>query len=50
MGIVLTVGKWIYDAATRKQVYYIEVAGNWSHRNPSRNNGFRLAVESAWAV
>ena len=47
IGIALTVGKWIYDSATRQQVYYIEVAGNGATTTEARNNGFRLAVESA---
>jgi len=47
LGIVLTVGKWIYDASTRKQVYYIEVAGQGSNPTQARDNGFRLAVEQA---
>jgi hypothetical protein len=47
LGIVLTVGKWIYDASTRKQVYYIEVAGQGSNPTEARDNGFRLAVEQA---
>jgi hypothetical protein len=47
IGIALTVGKWIYDSATRQQVYYIEVAGNGATTTQARDNGFRLAVESA---
>jgi hypothetical protein len=47
LGIVLSVGKWIYDASTRKQVYYIEVAGQGSNPTEARDNGFRLAVEQA---
>jgi hypothetical protein len=47
LGIVLTVGKWVYDAATRKQVYYIEVAGQGTNPTEARDNGFRLAVEQA---
>jgi hypothetical protein len=47
LGIVLTVGKWIYDSSTRKQVYYIEVAGQGSNPTEARDNGFRLAVEQA---
>jgi hypothetical protein len=47
IGIALTVGKWIYDSSTRQQVYYIEVAGNGATTTEARNNGFRLAVESA---
>lgn len=46
-GALLTVGMWIFDAATRQQVYYIEVAGNGRTTAEARNNGFRLAVESA---
>lgn len=46
-GVLLTVGMWIYDATTRQQVYYIEVAGNGTTTAEARNNGFRLAVESA---
>jgi hypothetical protein len=47
LGIVLTVGKWIYDSSTKKQVYYIEVAGQGSNPTEARDNGFRLAVEQA---
>ena len=47
IGVALTVGRWIYDSATRQQVYYIEVAGNGATTTEARNNGFRLAVESA---
>ena len=47
LGIVLSVGKWIYNSATRKQVYYIEVAGQGANPTDARDNGFRLAVEQA---
>jgi hypothetical protein len=47
LGIALTVGKWIWDASTREQVYYIVVAGDGRTVTEARNNGFRLAVESA---
>jgi hypothetical protein len=47
LGIVLTVGKWIYDASTKKQVYYIEVVGQGSNSTEARDNGFKLAVEQA---
>jgi hypothetical protein len=47
IGVALTVGKWIYDSAARQQVYYIEVAGNGATTTQARDNGFRLAVESA---
>jgi hypothetical protein len=47
IGVALTVGRWIYDSATRQQVYYIEVAGNGATTTEARDNGFRLAVESA---
>lgn len=47
IGIALTVGKWIYDSSTRQQIYYIEVAGNGATTAEARDNGFRLAVESA---
>ena len=47
LGVVLTVGKWIYDSSTRQEVYYIEVAGDGSSVDQARNNGFRLAVEQA---
>jgi hypothetical protein len=47
IGVALTVGRWIYDSATRQQVYYIEVAGTGHGVTEARNNGFRLAVESA---
>ena len=47
LGIVLTVGKWIWDSSGKEQVYYIEVAGEGRTANESKNNGFRLAVEQA---
>lgn len=47
LGVVLTVGKWIYDSSTRREVYYIEVAGDGLTADQARNNGFRLAVEQA---
>lgn len=47
LGIVLMVGKWIYDTASRQEVYYIEVAGDGTTPEQARNNGFRLAVEQA---
>ncbi len=47
LGIVLTVGKWIYDSTSKKQVYYIEVAGQGNTPTEARDNGFRLAVEQA---
>ena len=46
-GMLLSVGIWIYDASTQQRVYYIEVAGNGRTVTEARNNGFRLAVESA---
>jgi len=47
LGVVLMVGKWIYDSATRQEVYYIEVAGDGDTVQQARMNGFRLAVEQA---
>ncbi len=47
LGIALTVGKWIYDAATKQQVYYVEVAGEGPDPTQARDNGFRLATELA---
>ena len=47
LGVVLMVGKWIYDSATRQEVYYIEVAGDGDSPQQARMNGFRLAVEQA---
>ena len=47
LGVVLMVGKWIYDSATRQEVYYIEVAGDGDTPQQARMNGFRLAVEQA---
>lgn len=46
-GIVLTVGKWIWDASRQEQVYYIEVAGEGRTADESKDNGFRLAIEQA---
>lgn len=47
LGIVLTVGKWIYDSVKKEQVYYIEVEGRGATADQARDNGFRLAVEQA---
>lgn len=47
LGVVLMAGKWIYDAVTRQEVYYIEVAGDGDTPQQARMNGFRLAVEQA---
>lgn len=47
LGVVLMVGKWIYDSASRQEVYYIEVAGDGDTAQQARMNGFRLAVEQA---
>ena len=47
LGLVLMVGKWIWDSNTRQEVYYIEVAGDGATTEQARNNGFRLAVEQA---
>lgn len=47
LGVVLMVGKWIYDASSRQEVYYIEVAGDGDNTQQARMNGFRLAVEQA---
>jgi hypothetical protein len=47
LGVVLIVGKWIFDSSTRQEVYYIEVAGDGPTIEQARNNGFRLAVEKA---
>jgi hypothetical protein len=47
VGIVLTVGKWLWDANKQEQVYYIEVTGEGRTVDESTNNGFRLAIEQA---
>jgi hypothetical protein len=47
LGVLLTIGKWIYDSQTRQEVYYIEVAGDGETMQQARMNGFRLAVEQA---
>lgn len=47
LGVVLMVGKWIYDSSTRQEVYYIEVAGDGDTPQQALMNGFRLAVEQA---
>jgi hypothetical protein len=46
-GMVLTVGKWLWDISTQEQVYYIEVAGEGRTPAESQNNGFRVAIEQA---
>jgi hypothetical protein len=47
LGIALTVGKWIYDAATKEEVYYIEVAGEGRTAEEARTVALRIAVEQA---
>ena len=47
VGIALTVGKWIYDSASKEQVYYIEVAGEGRTAEEARTVAFRIAVEQA---
>jgi hypothetical protein len=47
LGIVLMVGKWIYDYNSKQEVFYIEVAGDGATSQQARMNGFRLAVEQA---
>jgi len=47
VGIVLTVGKWIYDSVSKEQVYYIEVAGEGRTTEEARTVAFRTAVEQA---
>lgn len=47
VGIALTVGKWIWDSATKEQVYYIEVAGEGRTAEEARTVAFRVAVEQA---
>lgn len=46
-GVVISVGKWIYDMATREKIYYIEVTGEGRTVDEARNTAFRVAVESA---
>jgi len=45
LGIILTVGQWIYNGT--EKTYYIEVAGRGATPDAARLNGFRLAVEQA---
>lgn len=45
LGIVLMAGQWLLQ--DRRQVYYIEVAGEGFTAEEARQNGFRLAVEQA---
>lgn len=47
LGVALTVGKWIYDASTKEQVYYIQVAGEGTTTEEARKVAFRIAVEQA---
>ena len=47
VGSVLSVGVWIYNNATRERVYVVEVQGEGKTTEESRQNGFRIAVESA---
>lgn len=46
-GVVISVGKWIYDQITAETVYYIEVVGQGRTPEEARLNGFRVAVEQA---
>jgi hypothetical protein len=46
-GMIVSAGKWIYDALTDEKVYYIEVTGVGSTADQARASGFRLAVEQA---
>jgi len=46
-GVAISVGKWIYDMATREKIYYIEVTGEGRTVDEARNTAFRVAVESA---
>ena len=45
LGIILTVGQWIYNGT--EKVYYIEVEGEGPTPEEARLNGFRLAVEQS---
>jgi hypothetical protein len=47
LGIALTMGKWIYDVATKEEVYYIEVAGEGRTAEEARTVAFRVAIEQA---
>lgn len=47
VGVVITLGTWIYDANTQQQVYYVTVAGDGVTPEQARLNGFRVAVEQA---
>jgi hypothetical protein len=47
LGIVLTVGKWVWDATNKEQVYYIEVAGEGRTTEEARTVAFRVAIEQA---
>ena len=47
LGIALTMGKWIYDAVTKEEVYYIEVAGEGRTVEEARTVAFRIAIERA---
>jgi len=47
LGIVLMIGKWIWDSNIQQEVYYIQVQGQGSTAEQARNNAFRLAVEQA---
>lgn len=47
LGLVFMIGKWIWDANTQQEVFYIQVQGQGTTEEQARNNGFRLAVEQA---
>jgi hypothetical protein len=47
LGIVLMIGKWIWDSNTQQEVYYIQVQGRGTTAEQARDNAFRLAVEQA---
>lgn len=47
VGAVISVGYWIYNNATSERVYVVEVRGEGRNTEEARQNGFRVAVESA---
>jgi hypothetical protein len=45
--IALSIGKWIYDAKTDEQVYYIQVSATAHSEEEARKQAFRYAVDQA---
>lgn len=47
LGVVLTVGEWIYSQEARDDVFYIRVQGQGASEDQARAQGFYLAINEA---